>query len=59
MREYLEKYPNDYQAIMALQYAYGFDEVDKICKRALLEYKMVKIVIDSNELDYIDYELIA
>ena len=59
MKKYLEKYPNEFINIMALENFLGIDEVEKICKRALLEYKMIKVIDDPKRLDYLSYELIS
>ena len=38
--------------------AYGNDAADKICKEALDLKKRIRIIIDHEKLDYIDYKLI-
>ena len=58
MEEYIKKYPKEEKDIYALAYAYGSDEADRICKEALDLDKRIKIIIDREKLDYLDYKLI-
>jgi hypothetical protein len=59
IKEYLEKYPNEFLNVMALVRSLGRDEVNEICKKALDEYKMIKINTDYDEPDRLTYELVA
>ena len=58
MEEYIKKYPKEENDIYALAYAFGYDEADQICKEALELNKRIRIVIDREKLDYLDYKLI-
>ena len=58
MEEQIKKYPKKEREIYALAYAYGNEEADRICKEALDLNKRIRIVIDREKLDYLDYKLI-
>ena len=58
MKEYIRKYPKEEKDIHALAYAYGNDEADRICKEALDSNKRIRIIIDREKLDHLDYKLI-
>ena len=58
MEEYIRKYPKEEKDIYTLAYAYGNDEADKICKEALDLKKRIRIIIDHEKLDYLDYKFI-
>lgn len=58
-KDYLDKYPNEFTDVMALVRYLGRDEVNEICKKALAEYKMIKIKTYEDDLDRLSYELVA
>lgn len=58
MEEYVKKYPKQEKDIYALAYAFGDDAADKICKEALYLNKRIRIIIDHEKLDYLDYRLV-
>ena len=58
MEEYIKKYPKAEKDIYALAYAFGQDKANKICKEALDLNKRIRIIIDRELLDYLDYKLI-
>lgn len=58
MEDYIKKYPKQEKNIHALAYAFGHDEADKICKDALGLNKTIRIIIDREKLDYLNYKLV-
>lgn len=58
MEDYIIKYSKDEKDVYALVYAFGVDEADKICKEALNLNKKIKLIIDLERLDYLDYKLV-
>ena len=58
MQKYLEKYPDEFINIMALEVFIGYDETVTLCNAALLSNKKIKVTQDPNRLDYLEYELI-
>jgi len=58
MKEYIRKYPKEEKDIYALAYAFGYDKTNKICKEALELNKRIKIIIDRERLDYLEYKFI-
>lgn len=58
MEDYIKKYPKQEKDIYALEYAFGHDEADKICKEALDLNKKIRLIIDRERLDYLDYKLV-
>ena len=58
MEEYIKKYPKVEKDIYALEYAFGHAEAERICKEALDLKKKIKIIIDPEKLDYLNYKLI-
>ena len=58
MEQYIKKYPHEEKDVYALAYAYGSDEGGRICKEALDLNKRIRIIIDHEKLDYIDYKFV-
>ena len=58
MEDYINKYPKQEKDIYALVYAFGHDEADKICKEALNLNKKIRLIIDRERLDFLDYKLV-
>ena len=58
MEEYIKKYPKQEKDIYALAYAFGYKEANKICKEALDLNKRIRIIIDHEKLDFLNYKLI-
>ena len=58
MEDYINKYPKQEKDIYALAYAFGNDEADKICKEALVLNKKIRLIIDRERLDFLDYKLV-
>lgn len=58
MEDYIKKYPKEEKDIYALAYAFGHNEADKFCKEALDLNKKIRLIIDRERLDYLDYKLI-
>jgi hypothetical protein len=52
MIKYLEKYPADQENIMAGVFAFGEDEVENLCKKALSQGK--RVVFDDKGGDILD-----
>lgn len=57
MNEYLEKYPNDFHDIKALEYALGFEKANSICEKAISKGKRIYVENSETEIDAVIYEL--
>jgi len=58
MEEYIRKYPKEEKDIYALAYSFGYEEADRICKEALDLNKRIRIIINREKLDYLEYKFI-
>ena len=58
MEYYIKKYPKEEKDIYTLSYVLGYDEADKICKEALGLNKKIRLIIDRERLDFLDYKLV-
>lgn len=58
MEDYIKKYSKSEKDIYALAYAFGYDEADRICKEPLELNNRIRIIIDPEKLDYLNYKLI-
>lgn len=59
IKEYLEKYPKEFQTVMSGVYAFGTTEMEAIIKEALLQNKRFYLKNDIEKLDFATYKLIA
>ena len=55
MEEYRGLHKNGKEVVGALQFSYGYDEANEICKKAIIENKKIILKSDINLLDHLEY----
>ncbi len=58
MNEYLKLYPSEEETREAMVYAFGLDETEKIMTRAVKGKLKIRLIVDEDKPDFLDYELV-